>query len=308
MSGGGHCTLVANAQDNSAATFTAAPVTAPTLRVLASGSRGNCSLLSAPISRAGGTERETRHWLIDAGVGVRKMTVLLAELGLTFEDISGVLLTHLDHDHISPPVINALPDHAPMHLHKRHLRRGDREGLLYHRTLPFDSAFSLAPGVSVLPALAAHDELGSSTLRFAFDGFGTLGFATDLGHVSTALVEHLAGVDVLAIESNHCPHMQEHSPRPLYLKRRIMGGAGHLNNQQCAQAVRDIGPREHVVLLHLSQDCNTPELAAAEHSGAPYALTVATQDQPAPPIAIQGTRTSVTTTVRHAAGVQMSMF
>ncbi len=294
--------------DNSASTPTAAKVTAPMLRVLASGSRGNCSLLSAPVACAGGAGFDTRHWLIDAGLGVRKMKVLLAELGLGFEDISGVLLTHLDHDHISPPVINAIPDHAPMHLHKRHLRRGDREGLLYHRTLPFDGAFALAPGVSVMPALAAHDELGSSTLRFAFEGFGTLGFATDLGHVSTALVEHLAGVDVLAIESNHCPHMQEHSARPIYLKRRIMGGAGHLNNQQCAQAVRDIGPREHVVLLHLSQDCNTPELAAAEHAGAAYALTVASQDQPAPPIAIRGTRTGVTTTVRHAAGVQMSMF
>ncbi len=283
-------------------------VVAPTLRVLASGSRGNCSLLSVPITSPNTSDVETRHWLIDAGLGVRKMKVLLAALGLSFDDLSGVLITHLDHDHISPPVINALPEHAPMHLHKRHLRRGDREGLLYHRTLPFDGAFSLAPGVSVMPALAAHDELGSSTLRFAFEGFGTLGFATDLGHVSTALVEHLAGVDVLAIESNHCPHMQERSPRPIYLKRRIMGGAGHLNNQQCAQAVRDIGPREHVVLLHLSQDCNTPELAAAEHAGAAYALTVASQDRPAPPVVIRGTRGRPQVTVRHAAGVQMSMF
>ncbi|MDX2119380.1 MAG: MBL fold metallo-hydrolase [Planctomycetota bacterium] len=285
-------------RDDPSPALTHAPV--PTLRVLASGSRGNCSLLSAPVGPT------TRHWLIDAGVGIRRMTVLLRELGMSFDDLSGVLLTHLDHDHISPPVIGALPEHAPLHLHKRHLRRGDREGLLYHRTLPFDEPFELAPGVSVAPALAAHDELGSSTLRISFAGHGTLGFATDLGCVPTSIVNHLAGVDVLAIESNHCPHLQERSSRPQFLKRRIMGGAGHLNNQQCAQAVRDIAPREHVVLLHLSQDCNTPELAAHEHRNAAYELTIASQDEPARPVAVRAAR--ATAVVPAISGVQLSMF
>jgi len=290
-----------SSKPSSAMTMPPVRVDAPTLRVLASGSSGNCSLLSVPVAG------HTCHWLIDAGVGVRRMKALLAELGLTFDDLGGVLLTHLDHDHISPPMINALPEHAPLYLHKRHLRRGDREGLLYHRTEPFTDAFALAPGVTVAPLLAAHDDLGSSTLRLSFDDFGSLGFATDLGHVPDALVEHLRGVDVLAIESNHCPHMQERSPRPFYLKRRIMGGAGHLNNQQCARAVRDIGPRDHVLLLHLSQECNTPELAASEHAGAAYALTVTSQDEPSPPVTIAG-GSPPTIRVRHARGVQWSMF
>ena len=87
-------------------------------------------------------------------------------------------------------------------------------------------------------------------------------------------------VDVLAIESNYCPVMQENSDRPEFLKRRIMDGSGHLSNQQSAAAVRAIAPKKHVVLLHLSRQCNTPELAAMGHAGAPYELTVAHHEVP----------------------------
>jgi phosphoribosyl 1,2-cyclic phosphodiesterase len=72
------------------------------------------------------------------------------------------------------------------------------------------------------------------------------------------------------------------------LKNRITGGAGHLSNRQCAEAVARIAPREHVVLLHLSRDCNRPELAAAAHAGASYRLTVASQESPTARICVAG--------------------
>ena len=37
---------------------------------------------------------------------------------------------------------------------------------------------------------------------------------------------------MVAIESNYDPFMEEHSGRPWQLKRRIMGGSGHLSNEQ----------------------------------------------------------------------------
>jgi hypothetical protein len=64
------------------------------------------------------------------------------------------------------------------------------------------------------------------------------------------------------------------------LKRRIMGGHGHLSNAQALDAVEAIGPGQHVVLLHLSRDCNDPELVAGLHEGSDYALTIASQDRP----------------------------
>ena len=76
-------------------------------------------------------------------------------------------------------------------------------------------------------------------------------------------------VDVLAIESNYDPEMEMNSSRPWFLKKRIMGGKGHLSNEQAFAAVRSILDRcqadcralpQHIVLLHRSRECNCPKL------------------------------------------------
>ncbi|MFR4972000.1 MAG: MBL fold metallo-hydrolase [Butyricicoccus pullicaecorum] len=57
---------------------------------LASGSSGNCGLLAL----------DGTYILIDLGVSVRRLTGLLAGLGLTIDDLDAVLLTHEHIDHI----------------------------------------------------------------------------------------------------------------------------------------------------------------------------------------------------------------
>ena len=112
------------------------------------------------------------------------------------------------------------------------------------------------------PYLMAHDSLG--TVGYVLEANGVrLGFATDLGRVTEGLLGHLADVDALAIESNYDRSMQELSDRPVFLKRRIMGGAGHLSNEESLEAVLELArdvELTHVVPLHLSQQCNRPEL------------------------------------------------
>src|SRR5207244_483864 len=72
-----------------------------------------------------------------------------------------------------------------------------------------------------------------------------------------------------ALESNYDPAMQEESGRPWFLKKRIMGGKGHLSNLQTLAAVKrilDLAQAksrrlpEHIVLPHRSRECNCPEL------------------------------------------------
>ena len=84
-----------------------------------------------------------------------------------------------------------------------------------------------------------------------------------------ALVDCFEGVDLLAIESNYDPAMQRGSGRPWFLVQRIMGGRGHLSNDQALDAVKRIVSRTqtnhaklpaHVVLLHRSRECNCPTL------------------------------------------------
>ena len=72
-------------------------------------------------------------------------------------------------------------------------------------------------------------------------------------------------MDILALEANYDPRLQQASTRPEHLKRRIMGGAGHLSNEQAFEAVKRIDRRSadgqpaHVLLLHRSQQCNSEE-------------------------------------------------
>jgi len=243
------------------------------LCVLASGSAGNCSVLT--LSRSG----VRRACLIDLGLSPRRTTRLLGELGLGLHHVDDIVLTHLDTDHFHPGWAKALPCHCTLHVHASHADSCPHFGLFGLHAAPFESAFRLRDGTPVRSVLAAHDDHGVATLRFCLPG-GCLGFATDVGRVTDPIVEHLAGVEVLAIESNYCPVMQENSGRPAFLKRRIMGGAGHLSNHEAIEAIARIAPRSHVVLLHLSRQCNDPDLVASLHEGVAYGLTITSQDRP----------------------------
>ena len=136
----------------------------------------------------------------------------------------------------------------------------------------------------VTPELLAHDDLGVAAFRCdlpcARHGGRSMGYATDLGRATPGLLSLLMGVDLLAIESNYCRDMQVASDRPEFLKNRIMDGSGHLSNDECLDAVHAISPRERVVLLHLSRQCNAPEIAARGHEDGRYELTVAPPDGP----------------------------
>lgn len=239
--------------------------------VLASGSAGNCTAVRTP----GGVV------LIDAGLGPRTTAQRLLGTGVKTSDVSAICLTHLDRDHFNSNwVPTILSRGVRVHCHARRAddlvrfalgTRPAAETVERFRSLvePFNEApFEPVPGLEVRPMLLAHDRLGSS--GFVLGGFGSrIGFATDLGRVPDTLLEEFCGLDVLAIESNYDRRMQLDSARPSFLKSRIMGGAGHLSNEQAFDAVRQVLNRcesrgfpipNHIVLLHRSRECNCPEL------------------------------------------------
>ncbi len=265
------------------------------LCVLASGSSGNCSVLAL---RRGNIVRLV---LLDLGLSPRRTFRMLAEMGYRPDQIDDAIVTHLDADHFQHSWLTALPPHVRVRMHERHehelLAMGTNPAAARIHTFDHDP-FEIddeGGGVTVRPLLMSHDQAGVATFRIDMPGLsaGTLGFCTDLGHVTADLVGHLradhdreprgdggGGVDVLAMESNYCPKLQLASDRPQFLKNRIMGGSGHLSNHEALEAIRAVAPREHVVLLHLSRQCNDPALVADMHAGSDYALTISSQSTP----------------------------
>jgi phosphoribosyl 1,2-cyclic phosphodiesterase len=233
------------------------------LCVLASGSSGNCSVVRTP----GGVI------LLDSGLGPRTVAKRLDGTGVRVADLSAICLTHLDRDHFTPTwVATAIRFNLAIYCHANavdkllYLIDSERCARLIR---PFNhEGFEPLPGLMAQPIPLAHDRQGSH--GFVLEGFGhRVGYATDLGHVPGALMDQFVDLDLLALESNYDPQMQENSSRPYYLKQRIMGGSGHLSNHQALDAVRRIldraqrrpaGLPSHIVLLHRSQQCNCPKL------------------------------------------------
>jgi phosphoribosyl 1,2-cyclic phosphodiesterase len=229
------------------------------LCVLASGSAGNAAILRSPAGIL----------LIDAGIGPRTLAERLDKTGVSLADIAALCLTHLDRDHFSPrwvPTLRSLEIPIFCDVNKVEALSASSPDLV-PLVVPFDvEAFSPLGGLTCNPVHFPHDHLGSH--GFVVEGFGyRIGYATDLGHVPSYFFDRFRDLDFIALEANYDPQMQAASRRPPFVKRRIMGGRGHLSNAQALAAIRKLLNRtrrlpDHIVLLHRSQECNCPDLVS----------------------------------------------
>jgi len=226
------------------------------IKVFASGSGGNCMLLS---------ERDT-HILIDAGISMRRLQQSLRACDLEIDDIGGVLITHEHSDHVSGLKMllkyYALPLYAPHTVASRLCGMLPDAEEVMHAVRPGEG-FRLG-AVMVRAFHTPHDT--DESVGYRVEGRGSFALATDMGHVTDEVLEGLTGADTVLIESNHDLDMLYNGPYPVPLKRRILSDRGHLSNTDCAAlAVRlaDTGTRT-VILGHLSKENNRPEIALRE--------------------------------------------
>ncbi len=234
------------------------------LTVLASGSQGNCSALLVP---RGGCDTK-RLLLLDAGLSPKATRErLFSSVRRMPEEATDILLTHLDADHWRDTWQRVLDRHPiRVRLHEAHVREARRLGVPAANLCPFGDSCDLGDGLTLHACRTPHDDRGTTAFlleRVCERGVTRLGFATDLGRVPQALLEHFRDVDLLALESNYDEQLERISDRPLFLKERIMGGKGHLSNDESLVAAVHIaasGVPQAIVLLHLSQQCNRPDL------------------------------------------------
>ena len=95
----------------------------------------------------------------------------------------------------------------------------------------------------------------------AFDP-DSLGYMTDTGVVTDEAWEALAGVHLLALESNHDACMLQTGPYPYVIKQRIASVRGHLSNDQAREALDSLAHENlrAVAAMHVSQENNTYRL------------------------------------------------
>lgn len=258
--------------------------------VLGSSSRGNATAISFDDSG--------KFILVDAGLTPRGVRTALVAASATarFHTLRAIFLTHLDRDHWSHSWARQLQRApVPVIVRRAHAELARSMGVPENCLRPMDTAFALGETAGVRLITVPHDEIGSTAFRFDCEN-AHIGHATDLGCVSDELLDAFANLDMLSIESNYDEQMQRDSPRPSFLKQRIMGGRGHLSNVQAVEATRILtasGSVRHLVLLHLSQECNCPTLVrklfCAQLPAMATSLIISQPNKPTPILRIRRT-------------------
>ena len=238
--------------------------------VLGSGSSGNACYLSA----------DGFGLLIDAGLGPRTLEGMLGDAGLSWNDVHAAILTHTHSDHCRHATLKHLARRGiPLYCHVRQQAAlhgwSDAVACLEDadlvRNFELDAPLELGP-MQCRAFAVPHDD--TLTCGFRFDGDGwSIGYAADLGSWSRDLAGRLGNLDLLALEFNHDVEMQRTSGRTPWLISRNLGRFGHLSNVQAAGLLQAVlresspGRLRHLVQLHLSEQCNTAELARAAVAG-----------------------------------------
>ena len=223
------------------------------LFTLASGSTGNCTLV----------RDQGCSILIDMGISTKRLREALFALGMSPDELSGILITHEHRDHVCG--LNTfvkkyeVPIFAPRTI-ANHLRWSILEIQDYIAELDIGHENSVG-GLSVLPFCTPHDT--PESVGYRITGSSSLGFCTDCGCVSEEMREGLCGVENAVIEANHDMQMLMNGAYPAYLKRRILSDRGHLSNADCASLALWLvqSGMKNLVLAHLSRENNTPRLA-----------------------------------------------
>lgn len=211
--------------------------------VLASGSKGNSTFV---YTHGFGI-------LIDCGISKRQLLLRLEEVGYTQDDINCVLVTHDHSDHkknihiFSTEIIYAGMGCID--------GIGKRNILKPYQSIGFGE-------VEITPLSISHD--ATSPLAFVIDDkINKLVYMTDTGYVNNKNIKYIENANYYIIESNHDINMLMDSNRPLFLKKRILSDVGHLSNDYSARLIcKVLGDKtKDIILAHLSQEANTPELA-----------------------------------------------
>lgn len=219
---------------------------------LGSGSKGNALLVQSGATRV----------LVDCGFGWRALSARAARLGFVPAQLDAIIVTHEHSDHVAGLGVLQRRLSCPVYL-----TDGTRRALSARQGFdgPFvevaaGCAFSIGD-LTILPYAVPHD--AREPVQYVIgNGAVRLGVLTDAGAVTEAMVETLCDCEGLVLEFNHDRQMLADGPYPAFLKQRISGGYGHLDNAASAALLGRLGHSrlQHVVAAHLSEKNNTPAL------------------------------------------------
>jgi phosphoribosyl 1,2-cyclic phosphodiesterase len=238
-----------------------------TISMLASGSRGNCALVASTRTKI----------LVDAGISCRETFKRMKSLGEDPQSLAAILITHEHSDHIYGlatlakklriPIFMTGATHAAWARAMRTVTGGRPQ---LEKLEQFESGHRFQVGdIEVKPFTIPHDAADPVGFTFRVEGV-KVSVATDLGYLPVNVRDHLRGSDILIMESNHDVEMLRGGSYPWSVKQRVASNVGHLSNEKLADFFANDYDNyaAFVVLAHLSEQNNHPEIARREAENA----------------------------------------
>ena len=220
--------------------------------LIGSGSSGNATLV-----RDGNT-----HILVDVGLSGRETARRLGECGLSPDQVSAIVVSHEHGDHCRGVAPFAKHLDIPIFMTDgAYAAPGMTIDDRKRQRIESGAAFEVC-GLLFTPFAVPHDAADPIALTIEKDGI-KIAVVLDLGYITNLVVERLKGCDGIILESNHDISMLKVGPYPWALKQRVMSRRGHLSNDLVAGYLADgfDGRARHVILAHLSEKNNLPDLA-----------------------------------------------
>lgn len=220
---------------------------------LSSGSDGNLTFIQTEGSRI----------LVDDGLSCKETENRLSLLGVSGQNIDGIVVTHEHSDHIKGVDNFSKKYNIPVYAHEDVW--ADMWDKLTHVSDKNRKIFTEQFAINDLvidPVELPHD-----VKCFGFslsENEKKISILTDLGHTDEKIFNHVKGSQLVYIEANHDISMLRSCVKyPLSLRMRIAGKNGHLSNDASAQFIEKLvtSGTKQIVLAHLSRENNSPELA-----------------------------------------------
>ena len=205
---------------------------------LATGSKGNSSYF----------ETDKVRFLVDIGLSCAQEEKLLADIGVNADDIDFIFITHTHSDHTAGLKTFTKKHRAKVFLTPPMLRELKFDLPNYE----FIGEELEVADLGVITFKTSHDVADSNGYVFVHKG-RTAVYITDTGYLNKRVFDKITNRNLYIIESNH----------PYRLQQRILSDEGHLSNKDTSYYLSQVvGPKtEKIVLIHLSESNNTPQLA-----------------------------------------------
>lgn len=222
---------------------------------LSSGSSGNCQYI----------ETENTRILIDAGFSGKRTEELLTSIDVNPNSIDAILVTHEHIDHTLGVGILSRRYDIPIYANSNTwigmesiIKSVKEKNTKVFKT---NSDFDIKD-LSIHPINVSHDALEPVGYILYYKKY-KISVITDTGWINDNIRNEIKDSNLYFMESNHDVKMLREGSYPWHLKKRIMSTHGHLSNEDAGTILGDVlsGNGEIIVLAHLSQDNNLPQLA-----------------------------------------------